>query len=65
MKTLITTIAKAIVPPVLTRIGTVLATVLLTAGFPTELIEQFITASGAIVLVGIDIINSKAVKGGK
>lgn len=59
MKSLI----RAIIPPLITRVGTVLATVLLAQGFPPELTDQFISVMGAMSLVAMDILLSKTVKG--
>lgn len=45
--------------PIIARVGTLLATILLTHGFDTQVVEPFVQAVTAVVLIGIDLLLSR------
>jgi len=52
-------IIENVIRPVLARLGTALAAILLTYGFESHVVEPFINALGAFLLVGVDLLLSR------
>ncbi|RWM79351.1 MAG: hypothetical protein E5X86_12610 [Mesorhizobium sp.] len=52
-------ILENVLRPLLARFGTALAAILLTYGFESQVVEPFVNAVGALLLLGVDLLLSR------
>lgn len=56
MSGIIDTLAKKMVRPLVSRVGTALAVFLVSSGIDSPLVEQFVNAVVAAALIGVDVL---------